>query len=105
MNAIGKLDQRVTIQQPDAGQDAIGQPLTGWVNRAEVWADVRHGSGLEQIKADALTSVVKASIRIRARSDVTSAMRVLCGATTYQIKTVTPSDDRRWTFLACEVIE
>lgn len=101
---IGKLNQRVTIRRPVETEDAEGLPVITWEDVATgVPADIRHQKGVEIIKADALTSVVKASIRVRARSDVTPEMRVLCGATMYEVRSVPPSDDRRWTYLACEV--
>jgi SPP1 family predicted phage head-tail adaptor len=49
----GKLNRQITIMQPAAGQDAIGQPVTTWVGLATVWANVRHLNGVETIKAGA----------------------------------------------------
>jgi SPP1 family predicted phage head-tail adaptor len=49
---------------------------------------------VEAIKAGAEASVVQASIRIRYRTDVTSAMRVVHGSTTYEIKAVLPDEGR-----------
>ena len=104
MNA-GNLNSLVTIQAPQAGQDAVGQPLAGWVTLAQVWADVRHGNGMEAVKAGAPVSEVKASIRIRRRTDVTSAMRVLVGATPYEIEAVIQDESRRvFTDLVCKVV-
>lgn len=101
----GTLNSLVTIQSPQAGQDAIGQPLAGWVTLAQVWADVRHGNGLEVVKAGAPTAVVKASIRIRRRTDVTNAMRVLVGTTPYEIEAVIQDESRRvFTDLVCKVV-
>lgn len=105
-----RLNRKVLIQRPVDGQDDIGQPLTDWENLitagdGKVWANVRHLSGLEAIKAGAETAVVNASIRIRYRTDVTSAMRVVHGSTVYQIKAVLPAEDvRDRVDLQCEVI-
>lgn len=104
MNA-GNLNTLVTIQVRQAGQDAIGQPVTGWLALATVWADVRHGNGLEAVKAGAPVSVVKASIRIRRRADVTSAMRVLVGSTAYEVEAVIQDEVKReFTDLVCKVV-
>lgn len=101
----GPLNRLVTIQQPGTTQDEAGQPIPGWTTLATVWANIRHLSGVETIKADAPTSVVKASIRIRRRTDVTAAMRVVHGSTTYEIKAVLPDEESRERVdLACEVI-
>ena len=104
-DAIGRLNNRVTIQQPATGQDEIGQPIPTWSTLAEVWANVRHLNGVETIKAGAEMSAVKASIRIRRRADVTAAMRVVLGSTVYQVKAVLQDEGKReWTDLVCEVV-
>lgn len=106
MDAIGGLREQGTILQPATGQDEIGQPTNGWTEFATgVWADVRYLSGLEAIKAGAEASVVKASIRVRWRAGVTSAMRFVIGATTFQIKSVLPQPGRKYLHLACEVVQ
>lgn len=86
----GTLRDLVTIEQRGSTVDAIGQPVETWSAVASVWADIRHPSGLETLKADAPTSVVRASIRIRELAGVTSGMRVLHGSTVYGIEAVLP---------------
>lgn len=99
------LKSLVTVQVLQAGQDAIGQPVTTWATFKTLRANIRYLNGLETIKADAQTSVVKASIRIRRRTDITAAMRVVFGATTFEIKAVLPDEqDRERLDLACEVL-
>lgn len=102
----GKLNHRVSLQQRVAGVDEIGQPVGGWVEVAQVWANIALGSGLESVKADRETSVVRASIRIRWRTDVTAAMRVVHGATVYEVMAVKPDMARReYVDLVCEVVK
>lgn len=103
MNA-GSLRDRVTIKSPPTAQDAAGQPTGSWSTVATVWADVRHPGGLEQIKAGAETSVVKASVRIRHMDGVDAGMQVVCGARTYDIRTVLPDARRVFLDLVCEVV-
>lgn len=74
---IGKLNRRVTIQRPATGEYPDGQPVIGWTDVATVWANVRYLNGIETVKADAVASVSKASIRIRRRTDVAASMRAL----------------------------
>lgn len=101
----GSLNRRVVIKHLASGQDEIGQPVMTWTDLVTVWANVRHLSGVESIKADAEASVVKASIRIRRRTDVTSAMRVYLGTAVYEIKAVLPDEEVRDRLdLACELI-
>ena len=76
--------------------DDWGQPMPdAWVERCRVWSNIRHLSGSEAIKAGAEVSTVRASIRIRFRSDITAGMRVLIGLTVYQIDAVMPDLARR----------
>lgn len=106
MSAAGLLNCRVSIQQKTPGADELGQPLTTWVELASAWADIRQAGGMESIKAGAQMSVSKASIRVRKRADVTSAMRVVHGSTTYEVLDVLQDEkSRQYTDLVCEVIE
>lgn len=102
----GLLNTRVVVQQQSATQDALGQPVQSWATFATVWADVRHTSGVEAIKTDAIASVVRASIRVRYRGDLTAAMRVIHGSTTYNIVAVLPDvGGKEYVDLACEVLQ
>lgn len=70
---------------------------------AEVWADVRHPSGLEAIKSDSLLSIVKASIRIDFLQGVTAEMWVEHDDQVYDIRAVLKDPTgRRYQDLACE---
>lgn len=101
----GKLNRRVTVKELSDTQDAAGQPVQTWADVATVWAHIRHLSGVESIKADADTSVVKASIRIRRMTGIDAGMRVYHGATVYEIKAVLPDEESRERLdMACEVV-
>ena len=99
----GQLRARVQIQQQSATQDAVGQLVNTWTTVATVWADIRHRRGLEVIKSDMQMSMLRASIRIRYRSDVTASMRVVHSTGTYQILAVSPdSNSKDYLELICE---
>lgn len=100
---LSRLDRRVVIEQPSTTQDATGQPLTTWALVDTLWANIRHQSGVEVLKAGADTSVVKASIMIRRHSGINAGMRVVYGSTVYQIKTVAPDEKKLYLYLVCEV--
>ena len=101
----GQFNRRVLIQRPTTTQDAIGQPIPGWADVASCWASIKHASGMATIRAGAESSTVKASIRIRYRTDIDASMRVVHGATVYQIKARMPdSAAREFVDLVCEVI-
>lgn len=85
----GKLNSRVKLVALQSGVDTIGQPVEVWTEQATVWAHIKHLNGTQAIKADADTSIVKASIRIRKR-DVNAGMRVLHGVNIYLIDAVLP---------------
>ena len=100
----GTLNRQITIQKQGTTLDDYGEPTSGWVVVATVWADVRHASGMETVKSGAEVSVVKASIRIRRRTDVTAGMRVLCDGKVYDIRAVLDDvSGRVYTDLVVEV--
>ena len=102
----GRLNTRCVIQRRTGGTNDWGEPLPeGWETHATVWANIRHLSGSEAIKADAEVSTVRASIRIRFRSDITAGMRVLIGLVPYEILAVQPDvAGRVYVDLVCQVV-
>lgn len=102
----GDLNRKIAIQKRGGGADEWGTPLPDvWVDVCKPWASIRHLSGTETIKADAATSTVRASIRIRYRSGIDASMRVLHGETVYAIKAVMPEEARReYVDLVAEVV-
>ena len=101
----GQLRDRIAIQRKTGGQDDWGTPLPeAWEDLAKVWADVRHQSGSESIRAGADVSIVRASIRIRRRIDVDAGMRVLFGTQVFDIEAVLPSSDRKHVDLVCRLL-
>ena len=107
MMKAGTLNRLVLIEQPEGGQDSVGQPNTGGDEVASVWADVRTQGGLESIRSGAEVSTIRASIRIRYRTDITAAMRVLdvASGAVYAIRAVLPDvQTREHLDLVCEVI-
>lgn len=106
MMQAGRLSSRCVIQRRTGGTNDWGEPLPeGWETHATVWANVKHLSGSEAIKADAEVSTVRASIRIRFRSDITAGMRVLIGLVPYEILAVQPDvAGRVYVDLVCQVV-
>lgn len=99
-----RRDHLVTIQAPTSDVTADGQPLINWPTLGTEWANIKHQSGVEVIKAGAATSIVKASINMRARDDINSGMRIVYRGVIYQVEAVLPDFERPDSmFLACEV--
>lgn len=105
MSFSQKLNRLVTIEQQSTTQDEIGQPVNTWATVAQVWANIRHVSGLQAIKAGADVSIVKASIRIRHMDGMNAGMRVVAGADKYDIQAVLPEGKSRYIDLVCEVVK
>jgi SPP1 family predicted phage head-tail adaptor len=103
---IGDFNRRATVQAPEPVKDEAGQPSTQWVDVVtSLPCNVLANTGRMQIAAGADVSRVQASIRIRWRTDITAAMRVVCGGTNFSIKAVLPDyAGRRYVDLVCEVI-
>lgn len=106
MMQAGKLDTRLSVQAISTTQDAVGQPINTWTEFARIWADVRYSTGLQATKADADTSKAKCSIRIRHRTDITEAHRLvdLVVGTVYAIQSKLPDRRAGHIDLVCEVV-
>lgn len=106
MLRAGRLNKRVKLQSPGESRDEIGQPIpgaSGWVDIADVWADIKYLNGTETLKSDAPVSVARASIRIRRRAGLVANMRVLHGSTVFDVRAVLPDEaGREFVDLACE---
>lgn len=102
---IGKLNKRITIQQQSTTYDAVGQLVESWSTFATVWANIKHKSGAETIKSDAIASTVQASMRIRYKQGVSAGMRVLYKDAQYDVLAVLPHvDDNRYVDLVCRLV-
>lgn len=93
-------NSRITIQQRGTAQDDAGQPVEAWANVAQVWAEIRDVSGREFVAAGAERAEVTTKIRIWRRTGLAAAMRVLHGATVYDIKACL-DEGRDTTLLMC----
>lgn len=65
MIPAGKLNKRVTLQQPGGSRDAVGERATTWSNIATVWASVDPLSTSQLAAAAQLQT--NASIRVSVR--------------------------------------
>ncbi|MDN4040191.1 phage head closure protein [Massilia sp. YIM B02443] len=96
------MNDRITLQKPGAGAGKL-RPAAAWEDIATVWADVKFPSGIEVVRAGAEASIVKCSIRIRARAGIDNSCRVLYKGTAYDVESALPEDrDRRFMFLVCK---
>lgn len=105
MIPAAKFDRRLRIERRQAAQDSFGQPIQSWSLVAPVWANVKHVSGVQAIKADSEASLVRASIRVRYRTDLESGMRLVTqDGTAYAVQAVLPNRAEGVVDLVCEVV-
>lgn len=102
----GSLNKRIQIERRGPAVDDWGQPAPeSWLPHVKLWANIRHLNGVETIKADAPTSVLRASIRIRYRTDIEASMRAVYKGVVYDIKAPVPDEvNREHVDLVCEVL-
>lgn len=105
------MNHRIVLQRRDVGEDSIGQQVDTWSPVSEVWANVRFQTGAEVMRAGAETSTVKASVRIRVRSDVDVGWRAVYKSSlrtwVFDIKSPPLPDprDSQFMFLVCEAVK
>lgn len=84
----GRLDRRIVIQKNTPIQDALGESTDAWAEVATVWAERNDSRGREFFGSDQVTGEAVTMYRIRFRSDVVAAMRILDGAEVWDIQSV-----------------
>lgn len=102
-----KMDDRVVLLRPSTTRNAANERVEGFERVQEVWANVKFQSGAEVLRAGADVSVVKCSIRIRARRDVDASWRVRYRGVEYDVKSppLEDANDRDFAFLVCEGVK
>jgi SPP1 family predicted phage head-tail adaptor len=91
----GNLRHRITIQQRSTSEDALGQQVLAWTDVATIWCRVEQLSGRELMTASAERAENTARITVRYRADLVEKMRILYGATIYDITSVSDIEGRR----------
>ena len=86
----GLLNTPVTVRKSARIKDASGAVKQVWADYVQVWGNVRHISGVESIKAESITTLVRVSVRIYYREDITAAMRLAINGVEYSIVGVLP---------------
>ncbi len=102
-------NRRIRIQRRAESVDAAGQPMSGWEDAMPpLWANIAGPTGLGVIASGeqgVSAAIGRYSIRIMAfRDDIDIGMRVLHGASAFDIRDVRPDfDRRRHTDLVCQL--
>lgn len=79
MTLASQLTQRVRIERLQGVDDGYGGKTTSWVEMATVFAEVKpvFGAVHERVVGEQLAANAGYRVMIRARTDVTAAMRIL----------------------------
>ena len=95
MTAIGSLRTRLTVQQRSSTTDVGPVKTVAWSTLAAVWAEVVPVQGIEQRQVGAAIATTTYRVRIRYRTDVTPAHRIVWGSVTLQVNAAYDPDGRR----------
>lgn len=90
MISAGELDQRVTFQQQTATKNAIGEDVVTCTDVCTVWAKVMPLRGNAFIAANQQRHTVDVRFLIRARSGLTTGMRLLWKSVVYDVTNLIP---------------
>jgi len=95
--ASGKLNRKITIQQPATAQDEYGQPTQTWSFLLGTWASIRAATSKEVYAASGFISQVShtATIRWRPGVSIRSSQRILYRDRIFQIQAVSDPDESR----------
>ena len=101
---IGRLRERVTIEQPTLAQDSTGQALESWAAVRTVWAKITFVAGRETEQDAALRTEITHRVvaRAPAASDVTPAWRLRWGERLLYVRHVGQAERRDILTLLCE---
>ena len=108
MTQLGQYDKRVFFLKRTGERDPEGQPLTDdedWAVVGGAWANIRFRTGLETVKADAISNVLPASIRVQGRPAVDEKMRVQFKTYLFRIISVVPDEQQEHVDLVCETVK
>jgi SPP1 family predicted phage head-tail adaptor len=90
----GKLRHRITIQDKTPSQNTFGEEDITWTDVATVWAAIVPLRGREFLDGKMETAEITTRIEIRHRDGIRPEMRVVHGATIYDIHAVIPIETR-----------
>ena len=105
---VGKLDRRITIQEPVYGiNDHNEKVISSWSTVETVWAKAEQRQGSEVVDADRLTYYETTIFTIRYRSDLNVRMRIIWDSVPYRIFSIVEHKSSRKGYLeiAAEIID
>lgn len=98
----GRLDRRITIEQPSTSQDSLGEEVTTWSTFATAWADRIDMRGRERFDADQDIATRIATFRLRWLAGVTDEMRIQDEGAAWYVTGVAGDEREGWLELTAE---
>ena len=90
----GELRHKITIQAKGITQNEFGEPVETWSDVATVWASVQPLAGREYFQAQQVKADITLRVRMRYRSGIQPAMRLLFESRVFEIQAVIDPDER-----------
>lgn len=84
----GQLDQMVIIQSYRESPDGMGGNEVTWRDVGRAWANVKAGSGNEELNDSRTNATGNYTFTIRNRSDLDERMRIIWGGSFYNIRSI-----------------
>lgn len=89
----GRLTARLVLERPEPVDDGQGGAVTGFVERARVWALIEPRSFAEEEKGPGLVATVTHDVTLRARADLAAGQRFRKGARVFEILALRDPDE------------
>ena len=102
---IGKMRQRVSVQNPTDAADAYGQMIEAWGAAVGLWAQVQEQSTAETKDQDGQVRVQRIQVTLRWGATVSTRSRLTYRSTVYQVKSlIDPDGLKARLMLECEAM-
>lgn len=101
-NSIGELNRRITLQYPTIAKDAMGAPVTSYVDAATVWAKAWTVSSSEGTAGQQTSLIRIQKFKIRFRNVLKSSWKVKWGTRYFNITGIDPDEKNEFIYLTCK---
>ena len=100
---IGDLNKRIVIQYPTRASDSMGGFIATWIDSDTIWAAIWPTSAGELVQSMQTNMAISHRIRVRYRSDITSAYRIKFGNRYFNIVSmINPNEKGEWLDILCK---
>lgn len=86
--SIGKMDQRIIIQEPVTVRSDTGASVATWAAKCVMWASVSEFAGTEKNSNDKITAIENTLFTMRYIPNITTKMRISYDGRIYNIRSI-----------------